>query len=94
MTIFSILLFSLGTIILMIKNNFIYFLLGLELMLLSINIIVLQIAIDAHSFELIFVNILLLVLAAVESAIGLSIIVSIYNLIYTVKITDASRLKG
>jgi NADH:ubiquinone oxidoreductase subunit K len=57
MTIFSILLFSLGTIILMIKNNFIYFLLGLELMLLSINLIVLQIAIDAHSFELIFITI-------------------------------------
>jgi NADH:ubiquinone oxidoreductase subunit K len=96
MTILSLYLIVLGTIIIVFKNNYIYYLLGLELILFGLNVNFLIIASILQGTELFALTIYFLILAGVETATGLSLIVALNRVLLagSIYIPASSNLKG
>jgi NADH:ubiquinone oxidoreductase subunit K len=94
MTILSLYLISLGILLLVYKNNYIFFLVSLELILFGININFLILSTLANADHLKKVSLYLLILAAVETVIGLSLIVGLHTAINSIYSPNASRIKG
>jgi NADH-quinone oxidoreductase subunit K len=88
-------LFLLGVVgIIVNRKNIIILLMSIELMLLSINFILLTVSslidnLDGQIFAL-----YILVVAAAESAIGLSILVAFYRVRGTISVKFINLLKG
>jgi len=88
-------LFFIGLLgLLVYRQNLLILLMAIELLLLAVNIF--------FSFSSIWLNditgqifaLIVLTIAAAESAIGLAIIVTIFNIISVVNLIDLSKLKG
>jgi NADH:ubiquinone oxidoreductase subunit K len=94
MTILSLYLILLGLMIMLYKNNYIYYLLGLELILFGLNINFLVIGTITDSYHVKKMSIYLLVLAGVETVIGLSLIVGLNAAINSIYAPSATRIKG
>jgi len=93
--IIPITLFFVGFLGLLIyRQNLLILLMAIELLLLAVNLF--------FSFSSLWLDditgqifaLFVLTVAAAESAIGLAIIVTIFNLIYVVNLIDLSKIKG
>ena len=93
----SAVLFSLGTYALITRRNAIAVLMGIELMLNSANINFIAFnrfssgmnSLDGHVF-----SIFVIVLAAAEAAVALAIIINLFKNMGSVKVDEATELKG
>lgn len=94
MTFLSLYLIILGLLIILFKNNYIYYLLGLELILFGININFLILSSLLESYNLQKMTIYLLILAGIETVIGLSLIIGLNSIVGSVYIPSATRIKG
>ena len=92
---FGFILFLLGVLgIIVNRKNIIILLMSIELMLLSINFLLLTVSslidnLDGQIFAL-----YILVVAAAESAIGLSILIAFYRVRGTISVKFINLLKG
>lgn len=91
----SIILFLIGILgVITNRKNIIILLMSIELMLLSINLLLISTsAIIDNVCGLIF-SLYILVVAAAESAIGLSILIAFYRTRGTISVSYANLLKG
>lgn len=92
--IFSALLFCLGLVGLIIRRNILIIFMCIEVLLNSVNLTFIALAryyqlMDGH-----VAAIFVMAIAAVEAAIGLGIVVSIFRNRQTVKTTDLRAMKG
>tara|TARA_B100000945_G_scaffold319657_1_gene327392 strand:+ start:566 stop:874 length:309 start_codon:yes stop_codon:yes gene_type:complete len=94
--IISSILFSLGLYGVITRKNAVAILMGIELILNSANINFIAFnrfngmdSLDGHVFA-----IFVIVLAAAEAAVALSIVINIFKSIGSVDVTDADSLKG
>ncbi len=87
-------LFTLGTLIVLLRKDSIIVLMGIELMLNAAN---LSLAAFSHHYQLIDGQMqvfFVITLAAAESAVGLSILVNLYRNFGSIRTDVASTLKG
>lgn len=93
--VFSIVLFVIGISGLIVhRKNIILLLMCLELVLLSVNtnfILFSNFLNDSHGQVFVF---FILAVAAVEAAIGLAILVALFNKRKTIEVDDLNTLKG
>lgn len=93
-TLTSIFLFVIGMAILLTRKNTMVLLLGIELMLNSANLALVNFS---HHFGLIegqMQAFFVICIAAAESAVGLSILVNLYRNFGSIRAQFASQLKG
>ncbi len=90
---FLILAGSLGFIL---KNNFIMFVISLEIYLLAINLNFISASIKLGEATGLVVAMILLVLGALDTAIGLALLIGYYNITINadLKASTFTRLKG
>ncbi|OFY63772.1 MAG: NADH-quinone oxidoreductase subunit K [Bacteroidetes bacterium RIFCSPLOWO2_02_FULL_36_8] len=91
----SIILFSLGVYAILTKRNTIVVLMGVELILNSANINL--VAFSQYDPQLLqgqMLAIFVIVLAAAEAAVGLAIILNIYDKFRTVNLDELDTMKG
>lgn len=86
-------LFGIGVIGVMISRNIIVLLMGVELMLNAANLVIIAFSrvlnlMDGHAFVF-----LVLTVAAAEAAVGLAMVITIYNNRKTINIDNFSLLK-
>lgn len=92
--ILSTLLFVIGVIGVLVRRNAITILMCIELMLNSVNLIMVAFsAYNHHADGQVFVF-FTMVVAAAEVAVGLSLIISIYRNIRSIDINVLNKLKG
>jgi NADH-quinone oxidoreductase subunit K len=91
-----IILLVLSSLCFIIRNNFIMFFISLEIYLLAINFNFIFYSILFEESTGILVTIILLVLGAIDTTIGLSLIINYYNLIINsdLKLSNITNLKG
>lgn len=94
MTLLSLYFLILGIIIMLYKTNYIYYLLGLELVLFGININFLIIGSLTETIATQKISLYLLILAGVETVVGLSLIIGLNSAINSMYIPVATRIKG
>ncbi len=103
--ILSFLLFAIGLIGILIRRNSILLFMCIEIMLNAVNLLLVAFS-KMHYAKALAINpnttagsdgqifvFFIMVVAAVEVAVGLSIIVMIYRNIYSIDINDLNRLK-
>lgn len=86
-------IFAVGIACLLTKNNFLMFLISLELLFLAANLNFIFFSVLLDSFFGQVVSLFLLTVAAAESAIGLALLLSFYRLRGSISVMLAS-LKG
>ena len=81
---------------LLIKNNFLLFFISLELIVLAINLNFIFCSLELNDALGLYISILLLTLAAIDTALGLSLLIKYYNLtlITNLQISTLTLLKG
>jgi len=86
-------IFIIGLVVMLTKNNFLLFLISLELLFLAanLNFILFSIVLDSLLGQI--MSLFLLTIAAAESAIGLAILLSFYRLRGSISVYLAN-LKG
>lgn len=93
--ILAALLFSLGTLGFLIRRNLIIVFMSIELMLNATNLTFLAAARDRHlDPDGQVYAIIVITLAAVEVAVGLALLISLFRLKVGIDVDDAKELKG
>ena len=90
----AISLFSLGLLGLLIRRNAIVVLMCIELMLNSVNLILVEVSMRTGRPEGIILVIFVVTIAAAEAAIGLGIILNLFRLKGTVELDSFRSLQG
>jgi len=90
----SAILFSIGTLGVLIRRNLIIIFMSIELMLNAVNLSFVAFArhwnnLDGHIFVF-----MVMVVAAAEAAVGLAIVIAIFRNKATVNVDDLNLLKG
>lgn len=93
MLLFILLLFIGAILCFIIKENFLMFFVGLELLFLAINLQFIFFSLDLEEFKGFFVAILLIIIAAIDTAIGLSLLLKYHNVSGQISIISLSNLK-
>ncbi len=91
---FGIILFSIGVVGFIIRNNTVVLLMSVELMLNSVNLIFVAFSRYLHGTEGQVYVFITMAIAAAEVAVGLAIVISIYRLFGTLDISKIKLLKG
>jgi len=93
-----IILFLLGivTLLLLLKNNFLFFFVAIELLFLTINLQWILYSLIINEISGAAIALILIALAAVDAAIGLSLLLKYFSLSLTGKIqlSEMKNLKG
>lgn len=93
--ILAALLFSIGLTIVLIKKNTVMVLMGIELMLNAVNLNFIGFSqFDPIKMQGQFFVLFILVIAASEAAVGLAIVLNLYNHFKSADIRDAKTLQG
>ena len=79
---------------LILKNNFLMFFISLEMIVLAINLNFIFFSLSLGESKGLFVAVLLLVVAAIDTAIGLSLLIKYHNLSSQISVVSLSRLKA
>jgi NADH-quinone oxidoreductase subunit K len=87
-------LFSMGTLIVLLRRDTIMILMGIELLLNAANISIVAFSKSAHMIEGQVQVFFIITIAAAESAVGLSILVNLYRNFGSIKTQSATTLKG
>lgn len=94
MQLLVILLLIIAILCLILKNNFLMFFISLEMIVLAINLNFIFYSLCLEESKGFFVAILLLAVAAIDTAIGLSLLIKFHSLSSQISIVSLSRLKG
>ena len=89
----GILLFSIGLMIVLMKRNAIVVLMGIELMLNSANINLVAFSSQDPNFQGTVFALFVILIAAAEVAVGLSIIINVFRHFRTVDLDHVSEMK-
>ena len=89
-------LFVVVLLLLLLKNNFLFFFVALELLFLSINLFWILFSLQANDITGSAIALILIALAAIDAAIGLSLLLQYFSISYTGKIliSELRYLKG
>jgi len=87
-------LFALGLFGFLVRKNAIVVLMCIELMLNSVNLILIEVSMRTGSAEGIILFIFIITVAAAEAAIGLGIILNLNRLNHSVEIDTFNQLQG
>lgn len=90
----SILLFSIGAIGVLIRRNAIIILMCIELMLNSVNLLLVAFSSYRGQDDGQLMVFFIMVVAAAEVAVGLTLLISIYKNVKSIDINVLKRLKG
>ncbi len=90
----SAVLFTLGTVGILVRRNAIVLLMCIELMLNGVNLAFVALADHLNSVEGLIYVLFVMTVAAAEAAVGLAIIVSLYRTRRTVHVDELDLLKG
>ncbi len=90
------LLFLIAILLLIFKNNFLFFFVALELFFLAINLLWIFFSISIDEISGTAIALILIALAAIDAAIGLSLLLRYFSLSFTGKIqlSEMRFLKG
>lgn len=88
-----LILLLIGGLCLIIKNNFLLYFIALELFVLAINLQFIFSSVHLMEGKGLFVAVILLALAAIDTAIGLSLLIKYHNLTQKISIVSMSHLK-
>lgn len=88
------LLFAIGIVGFLVRRNAIVVFMSIELMLNAVNLVFLGAALTHGGPTGAIAVLFVIVIAAIEAAIGLALIVAFYRLHRSVDLEDANRLKG
>lgn len=95
LTVFPYILFTISILgIIINRSNIILLLISIEVMLISISLNFLVLSSSINNFTGLIVAVFVITVAAVESAIGLSIMISFYKVKGSVSIRFLNLLKG
>nr|AER54548.1 NADH dehydrogenase subunit 4L [Millepora sp. EK-2011] len=95
LTVFPYILFTISILgIIINRSNIILLLISIEVMLISISLNFLVLSSSTNDFTGLIVAVFVITVAAVESAIGLSIMISFYKVKGSVSIRFLNLLKG
>lgn len=95
LTVFPYILFTISILgIIINRSNIILLLISIEVMLISISLNFLVLSSSISNFTGLIVAVFVITVAAVESAIGLSIMISFYKVKGSVSIRFLNLLKG
>ena len=83
-----------GGLCLILKNNFLLYFIALELFVLAINLQFIFASVELLDSRGIFVAIILLAIAAIDTAIGLSLLIKYYNLTRKISVMSMIHLKA
>lgn len=87
-------LFTIGTLVVLLRRDTIMILMGIELLLNAANLSIVAFSKSAHMIEGQVQVFFIITIAAAESAIGLSILVNLYRNFGSIKTQSATNLKG
>jgi NADH-quinone oxidoreductase subunit K len=87
-------LFTMGTLIVLLRRDTIMVLMGIELLLNAANLSMVAFSKSSHMIEGQIQVFFIITIAAAESAIGLSILVNLYRNFGSIKTQSATTLKG
>ena len=90
----GIILFTIGAVGFLIRNNTIVLLMSVELMLNSVNLIFVAFSRYLYCTEGQIYVFIIMTIAAAEVAVGLAIVISIYRLFGSLDISKIKLLKG
>ncbi len=90
----GIVLFTIGVVGFVIRNNTMVLLMSVELMLNSVNLIFVAFSRYLYGTEGQIYVLIIMAIAAAEVAVGLAIVISIYRLFGTLDISKIKLLKG
>ncbi|MGB9600426.1 MAG: NADH-quinone oxidoreductase subunit NuoK [Myxococcota bacterium] len=90
----SIILFSIGLIAVIMRRNLIVILMGIEFMLNASGIIFVSYSRFYNNYSGEFIALVIMLLAACEMAIGLSILVAMFRIYGSIKSNDIRELKN
>ncbi|MBN2568637.1 MAG: NADH-quinone oxidoreductase subunit NuoK [Deltaproteobacteria bacterium] len=90
----GIILFTIGVVGFIIRNNAIVLLMSVELMLNSVNLIFVAFSRYLYGTEGQIYVFIIMTIAAAEVAVGLAIVISIYRLFGSLDISKIKLLKG
>lgn len=90
----AIILFSIGLMAVIIRRNLIILLMGIEFMLNAVGIIFVSYSRFYNNSIGEFITLVIMLLAACEMAIGLSIVVAMFRIYGSVKSNDIKELKN
>jgi len=82
-----------GGLCLILKNNFLLYFIALELFVLAINLQFIFTSVTLLDSRGIFVAVILLAIAAIDTAIGLSLLIRYYNLTRKISVMSMIHLK-
>jgi NADH:ubiquinone oxidoreductase subunit K len=91
--IISILLFT-GVSCLVVKNSFLLYFIALELFVLAINLQFIFSSVRLLEGRGLFVAVILLAIAAIDTAIGLSLLIKYHNITRKISIISMTHLKS
>lgn len=93
--ILAAIVFTIGIVgLFMNRKNLVTVLMSIELMLLSVNINFVAFSVYLHDLSGQIISVIVLTIAAAETAIGLAIIVLYFRHKLSVQLTDLSKMKG
>ncbi len=89
-------LISIAIFLLLFKNNFLFFFVALELIFLAINLQWVSASLLTNEVSGIAIALILIALAAVDAAIGLSLLLRYFSVSYTgkIQISELVHIKG
>lgn len=76
------------------KQNFLMYFIGLELIVLGINLQVIYTSLNIDNSKGLFLAVILLAIAAIDTAIGLSLLIKYFNITGRIEINSLTMLKG
>ncbi len=90
----SIILFAIGLIAVILRRNLIVILMGIEFMLNSIGILFVSYSRFYDNYTGEFIVLVIMLIAACEMAIGLSILIGMFRIFGSIKSNDIRELKN
>jgi len=87
------LLFSIGTLGVLIRRNVIVIFLSIELMLNAVNLVFVSLSRQLHSMDGQVIVFFVMTVAAAEAAVGLAIIISVFRHRQTVNVDELNLLR-
>jgi len=95
-SILVIFLIAISAFLLIFKNNFLFFFIALEILFLAINLEWIFMALELDETTGAAVALILIALAAVDAAIGLSLLLKYFSASYTgkIEISEMTHIKG
>ncbi len=90
----SLILFSIGLVTVIVRRNLIIVLMGIEFMLNAVGILFVTYSRFYNNYAGEFVTLVVMLIAACEMAIGLSIVLAMFRIYGSVKSSDIKELKN